>query len=545
MDIPSTPDANAARLTSLGEQIVAEDVCIAAAEARKATLFAETARLSDLTALTLAPPGTTPARAKYLARLSLHLELSAMTRVPERTIQHRIAESEVLVDQLPATLAALSGGSISVGHARVIVEQLADVDPADRAEFETRILPLAQTCTAAQLKQLARQLREKLHPETIGTRHHRARQDRHVTLSPAPDGMSWLSILTTATIATAAYNRLSDLTAATQRRGDPRTRARLMVDNAQSLLLYGVTASSGPAVAVAAPETTHSRVEDDEVPTWAARSAPARGAASMDDRATTPRQSMGGLARRTQPIQPTQPVQATEPVQMSGPVQVTESARTTVPVQTAGPLRSAGSVQGAGSSPGIEPHPITGLLPSIEDITDGIIPTVHVTVPVMTILGHEHQPGSLEGYGPIDPETAVRLSVQAKSFTRILTHPETGAVLSVSRERYVPPADMKRALAIRDTHCRAPGCNRLAKGCELDHTVPWSEGGETNVGNLAHLCPKHHHLKHDTNWSLEPGSDGALTWISPSGQVFSTEPDPPDWYPLEPLPEPDGDAHGP
>ncbi|MGG7509254.1 DUF222 domain-containing protein [Plantibacter sp. YIM 135249] len=488
MDIPSTPDAIAARLTSLGEQIVAEDVCIATAEARRANLFAEAARLSDLTALTLAPPGTTPARAKDLARLSLHLELSAMTRVPERTIQHRIAESGVLVDHLPATLAALSGGSISVGHARVIVEQLADVDPADRIEFETRILPLAQTRTAAQLKQYARQLREKLHPETIGTRHHRARQDRHVTLSPAPDGMSWLSILTTATIATAAYNRLADLTANTQRRGDPRTRAQLMVDNAQSLLLYGVTASSGPPATVAAPETTHPRVEDDEVPTWAARSVPARPAASMDDTAVTPTRNVAVLDRDER-------------------------------------------------RPSVEPALGVGPLPSIEDITEGIIPTVHVTVPVLTILGHEHQPGSLEGYGPIDPETAVRLSVHAKSFTRILTHPETGTVLSVSRERYVPPVDMKRALAIRDTHCRAPGCNRLAKGCELDHTVPWSEGGETNVGNLAHLCPKHHHLKHETNWSLKPGPDGVLHWISPSGQVFTTEPDPPDWYPLEPLPD--------
>ncbi|MGG7466616.1 DUF222 domain-containing protein, partial [Plantibacter sp. YIM 135347] len=436
MDIPSTPDAIAARLTSLGEQIVAQDACIATAEARKATLFAEAARLSDLTALTLAPPGTTPARAMDLARLALYLELSAMTRVPERTIQHRIAESEVLVDHLPTTLAALSGGSISVGHARVIVEQLADVDPADRAEFETRILPLAQTRTAAQLKQYARQLREKLHPETIGTRHHRARQDRHVTLSPAPDGMSWLSILTTATIATAAYNRLSDLTAATQRRGDPRTRAQLMVDNAQSLLLYGVTASSGPAVTVAVPTTPPPTAEDDEVPTWAARSVPARPAASMDGGATPPTPNVAVLDR------------------------------------------------GREALPTLEPRTATRPLPSIEDITDGISPTVHVTVPVMTILGHEHQPGSLEGYGPIDPETAVRLSVNAKSFTRILTHPETGTVLSVSRERYVPPADMKRALAIRDTHCRAPGCNRLAKGCELDHTVPWSEGGETNVGNL-------------------------------------------------------------
>ncbi|MGG7508055.1 DUF222 domain-containing protein [Plantibacter sp. YIM 135249] len=535
MDIPSTPDAIAARLTSLGEQIVAEDVCIAAAEARKATLFAEAARLSDLTALTLAPPGTTPARAKDLARLALHLELSAMTRVPERTIQHRIAESEVLVDHLPTTLAALSGGSISVGHARVIVEQLADVDPADRAEFETRILPLAQTRTAAQLKQYARQLREKLHPETIGTRHHRARQDRHVTLSPAPDGMSWLSILTTATIATAAYNRLADLTAATQRRGDPRTSAQLMVDNAQSLLLYGITASSGPPTAIAVPTKVTPRVEDDEVPTWSAQSVPARPAASMDGGAITPTPNRTMLDRRDEPVLATGSVLSDEPVPTAEPALTALTAEPlpiATPAQNAGPLRT-------------EPRTATRPLPSIEEITEGIIPTVHVTVPVMTILGQEHQPGSLEGYGPIDPETAVRLSVHAKSFTRILTHPETGTVLSVSRERYVPPADMKRALAIRDTHCRAPGCNRLAKGCELDHTVPWSEGGETKVENLAHLCPKHHHLKHDTNWSLEPGPDGVLHWISPSGQVFTTEPDPPDWYPLEPHPEPDEDAAGP
>lgn len=494
MDIPSTPDQIAALITSLGEQILAQRAVIATAEAQLAHLYADAARVSDITALTTMPAGTSPERARSLARLSLQLELSAMTRTPERTVQRRINESEVLVSQLPDTLAALATGTISAGHARVIVDQLADVDPADRTEFETRILPIAKTHTAAQLQHTARKLREQLHPTTIAVRHHRAKHERHVTLTPAADGMSWLSILTTAPIATAAYNRLQALTAGAKHRGDARTRAQLMTDNAQSLLLFGTTASSGAPVpmAPAAPVTTAPAVTDtdDEIPIWAAT--------------TTP------------PAITTPPITATPPTTASPPRAAEHEVPTAPPV----------------NPPELAP------LPTIEEITEGIVPTVHLTVPVLTLLCEGNDPGSLEGYGPIDPETAARLTVNAMSFTRILTHPESGAVLSVGRDRYTPPADLARALAIRDTHCRAPGCNRLAKGCDLDHTVPWSAGGETSAGNLAHLCPKHHHVKHDTNWALAPAPNGTLHWTSPSGETFTTEPDPPDWYPLAPLPPP-------
>ncbi|MFD1848182.1 DUF222 domain-containing protein, partial [Arthrobacter flavus] len=68
----------------------------------------------------------------------------------------------------------------------------------------------------------------------------------------------------------------------------------------------------------------------------------------------------------------------------------------------------------------------------------GVHPVVFVTVPVMTLLGGE-APADLAGYGPIDPDTARNLAAHAKGFTRILTHPETGAVLSVGRDRYTVP----------------------------------------------------------------------------------------------------------
>jgi hypothetical protein len=164
---------------------------------------------------------------------------------------------------------------------------------------------------------------------------------------------------------------------------------------------------------------------------------------------------------------------------------------------------------------------------------DSIRPTVYVTVPVLTLLGACDAPAVLDGYGPIDADTAQRLAATAPSFTRILTHPETGVVLSVGRDSYAVPADLKRFVQLRDGRCRFPGCGRVARGCELDHTVAWADGGETAHDNLAALCSGHHHLKHESAWSVarggpEPGGGGArLVWTSPAGRTHTTDPDPP------------------
>lgn len=152
-----------------------------------------------------------------------------------------------------------------------------------------------------------------------------------------------------------------------------------------------------------------------------------------------------------------------------------------------------------------------------------IRPTVHVTVPVMTLLGDD-LPGELDGYGPIDAETARRLAAHAPSFTRLLTHPVSGTVLDVDRTTYRPPADLTRWLRVRDQTCRFPGCARRADRCDLDHTDDWAAGGRTAFDNLAHLCPAHHRLKHETSWSVRHRGGGVLEWRSPTGRFHLTEP---------------------
>ncbi|TFC06789.1 HNH endonuclease signature motif containing protein [Cryobacterium mannosilyticum] len=165
---------------------------------------------------------------------------------------------------------------------------------------------------------------------------------------------------------------------------------------------------------------------------------------------------------------------------------------------------------------------IHGVTPT--GVGTGVKATVQVTVPVLTLLGHSEEPGYLEGYGPIDPDTARDLASKAPSITRLLTHPETGVILSVGRDRYKTPKAMRRFLRLRDETCRFPGCNRPARGAELDHSHDWGLLGETAHDNLAHLCKPNHALKTQTRWSVAQQPGGILTWTSPTGREFITEP---------------------
>jgi hypothetical protein len=156
----------------------------------------------------------------------------------------------------------------------------------------------------------------------------------------------------------------------------------------------------------------------------------------------------------------------------------------------------------------------------------GIRASVHVTVPVLTLLGDSHQPAILEGRVPIDPDTAMILAARAPSFVRILTDPETGVVLSVGRKRYKTPKDLRTRLEIRDGTCRFPGCMRPAVESDIDHTGDWQYGGQTEHTNLACLCRGHHTLKGDTRWTVTQSTDGqsVMTWRSPTGRSYTTRP---------------------
>lgn len=151
---------------------------------------------------------------------------------------------------------------------------------------------------------------------------------------------------------------------------------------------------------------------------------------------------------------------------------------------------------------------------------------VQVTVPVLSLLADDvadpFESAALDGHGPMDDDTARRLTAGAPGWDRILTHPISGAVVAV--DRHEPSAQMRRHLQVRDRHCRFPGCRMSTRRSDLDHTRDYQFGGPTSPENLAHLCRRHHTLKHHSRWRVEQRPGGVLVWTSPTGRVYSDHP---------------------
>jgi hypothetical protein len=64
-------------------------------------------------------------------------------------------------------------------------------------------------------------------------------------------------------------------------------------------------------------------------------------------------------------------------------------------------------------------------------------------------------------------------------------------VLTVSHRRTFTGA-LRRAIEVRDRHCQHPaGCEVLADQCDVDHIVPYAQGGRTDQFNGRLQCPTH------------------------------------------------------
>jgi hypothetical protein len=80
------------------------------------------------------------------------------------------------------------------------------------------------------------------------------------------------------------------------------------------------------------------------------------------------------------------------------------------------------------------------------------------------------------------------------------------------------PTHLRRAVRKRDQHCRFPGCDLPAAGCDVHHITHRKDGGRHALGNLALLCRFHHHIAiHRWNWQLTLNPDGTTTAVSPDG----------------------------
>ena len=91
---------------------------------------------------------------------------------------------------------------------------------------------------------------------------------------------------------------------------------------------------------------------------------------------------------------------------------------------------------------------------------------------------------------------------------------------------YRPPARLREHVIARDLTCRFPRCRQPAWRGDLDHTIPFDDGGLTCRCNLGGLCRAHHNLKQHPAWKLVQSAPGTFSWTTPAGRTFTATPDP-------------------
>jgi Domain of unknown function (DUF222) len=228
---------------------------------------------------------------------------------------------------------------------------------------------------------------------------------------------------------------------------------------------------------------------------------------------------------------------------------------------TAGPQADAGPAEEASvpDRSGPAPRPGPGGGPSLAAL-------VTITVPLATAQGRADTPGEAAGFGVLDADTARDLLAAAARHPRTrwcitaVSPDGTAAAHACLRGRHPPPGTspgstgppvlttpltpiakgtcdhphaevgyhpsrkLQHLIRARNATCTAPGCTRAAAACDLDHTVPWDQGGLTCECGMAPLCRRHHRAKQAEGWRLEQPEPGHLTWHVPSGRTYSTTP---------------------
>ena len=252
-------------------------------DARSAALKVRLAAGYAAAAAALAPPSASPQECTA-REMAVVAEVACVLTVSERSASALLADAQALTTALPLTLEALEAGSISWQHARIMVDETANLDAAGAAALEAHFLDPeapdpARGCPAGELvpgrfRAKARTWRERHHPVSIEKRHQRCVADRRVEFVPDRDGMAWLNAYLPADTAAGIWERITAAARAGQGPDEARTLPQLRADVAASLLLNSGLADSGtgtPAGGTGTPAGAGFAGAVDGVVAWLAR----------------------------------------------------------------------------------------------------------------------------------------------------------------------------------------------------------------------------------------------------------------------------------
>ncbi|MFC8680465.1 DUF222 domain-containing protein [Microbacterium ureisolvens] len=428
-------------------------------------------------------------------------ELGAAMRLSDRTVQARMSAASTLRESFAATLAQLREGRIDLAHASAIVDAGASIgDPTMREQYERIVLEAAGFETPPRLRAIARVVAARIDPDLAEELRSRAVGLRRIRLIDLEDGMARLLADLPAVLAHAIFDRLTRM-AETERDAE---RSEVESDGEQRestpLQVVGDAESSRPAVQIEGEREGPSLITLEAGDAESSRSAaPMEG--EREGRHLTAVEGAGD-AESPRPGE-----------RCAGDRQA--------PRLTTGPRDEERALDELRADIFAD-LVLTGAPTGHGDGLASIRAEVQITVPVLTAAGKSNEPALLAGYGPIDRATACELATGAPGWDRVMFHPHSGLPMAV--DRYRPTAALRRFLRARDQRCRFPGCPHRPKRTDIDHTIDRAKGGATSDDNLAHICRRHHTVKHATAWRVRQLGGGVLEWISPTQRRYVDKP---------------------
>ncbi|MCU1563711.1 MAG: endonuclease, partial [Arthrobacter sp.] len=141
--------------------------------------------------------------------------------------------ARALVAEMPHTLAALHAGQLNEWRATLLVQETACLSAADRCAVDEELAADAGTFAGAGDRALVARARAAAYrrdPRSVARRASHAAAERHVSLRPAPETMSYLTALLPVAEGVAAYAALTRRAEGRRAAGDPRSRGQLMAD---------------------------------------------------------------------------------------------------------------------------------------------------------------------------------------------------------------------------------------------------------------------------------------------------------------------------
>ncbi len=136
--------------------------------------------------------------------------------------------------------------------------------------------------------------------------------------------------------------------------------------------------------------------------------------------------------------------------------------------------------------------------------------TVHVRVDHAALtrgVAESTDTCEIVGVGPIPVATAKAMMSDCLLKVLVIDGVDVRTVAHAGR---TIPAKIRTALLARSTTCEVPGCD-TGKGLEIDHVIPFADGGPSTLDNLQLLCGHHHRQKTHDGYHLT-GPPGHRRW---------------------------------